>query len=197
MSTPNQQNPTQVNYNRPTFGSRGNVPVTSDLLLAMLAFFIPPFSVFVKRGFNLDLLINIILTMLGAFPGILHAWYLILKYPDDGIPYLTQWVDQQNIITPVTGASGYQPLSEDSVGALETGVIPGSYVTPQQQQQPQYQPPASSAPNRASSPYVVVSSSSSKNSAGPSQEDSNPPPYQGAPSGFTPGDNKIQYGAQF
>lgn len=39
--------------------------------------------VWVKRGIcSADSLINIALCCLGVLPGLLHAWYIVLKYPD-------------------------------------------------------------------------------------------------------------------
>lgn len=140
-------------FHQPAFiRRRGNVPITADLLLAVLAFFVPPFSVFVKQGLSPDLLINIILTLLGAFPGIIHAWYIILKYPDDGVPVVQDWVHRQNFIEQVpvgsgdgftrigsfgqnfvsgrgsssAASGGYQQISDDPNG-LESGVMPASY----------------------------------------------------------------------
>ena len=41
------------------------------------------YVVWVKRGIcSADSLINICLCMLGVLPGLLHAWYIVLKYPD-------------------------------------------------------------------------------------------------------------------
>ncbi|KAF8498340.1 cation transport-related protein, partial [Gautieria morchelliformis] len=40
----------------------------------------PPLGVFLERGCGADLLINILLTILGYIPGIIHAVYIILKY---------------------------------------------------------------------------------------------------------------------
>ncbi|ORX40663.1 hypothetical protein BD324DRAFT_611717 [Kockovaella imperatae] len=51
-----------------------------DLLLYVLAIFIPPAAVFVKRGCGVDILINILLWILGWIPGTLHAWWIISKY---------------------------------------------------------------------------------------------------------------------
>ncbi|ODV82612.1 hypothetical protein CANARDRAFT_10413 [[Candida] arabinofermentans NRRL YB-2248] len=54
-----------------------------DCILAIIAFFIPPFPVIVKRGLcSCDLLINICLCLLGYVPGLIHAWYIILRNPD-------------------------------------------------------------------------------------------------------------------
>ncbi|CAL2036891.1 hypothetical protein CAEBREN_10484 [Caenorhabditis brenneri] len=49
-----------------------------QVLLAILALFLPPIAVLLDQGCTCDLLINILLTCLGIIPGIIHAWYLIL-----------------------------------------------------------------------------------------------------------------------
>ncbi|CZT18523.1 probable RIC1 protein [Ramularia collo-cygni] len=53
---------------------------TSDVLLYLLAIFIPPLAVVLKRGCTADFLINILLTILGWIPGVIHAWYVISKH---------------------------------------------------------------------------------------------------------------------
>ncbi|ODQ65926.1 cation transport-related protein, partial [Nadsonia fulvescens var. elongata DSM 6958] len=52
----------------------------SDVFKILLAILLPPIGVFLERGCGADLLINILLTILGYIPGILHALYIILKY---------------------------------------------------------------------------------------------------------------------
>lgn len=52
----------------------------SDILKLILAIFLPPLGVFLEVGVNSTLLINILLTILGYIPGILHAIYVIFKY---------------------------------------------------------------------------------------------------------------------
>ncbi|KAF2668131.1 UPF0057-domain-containing protein [Microthyrium microscopicum] len=52
---------------------------TSDVLLYFLAIFLPPVSVFLKRGCGADLLINILLWVLGWIPGVIHAWYIVSR----------------------------------------------------------------------------------------------------------------------
>jgi len=52
----------------------------SDIIKIICAFILPPLGVFLERGCGADLLINILLTILGWIPGILHALYIILKY---------------------------------------------------------------------------------------------------------------------
>ncbi|WP_438969408.1 YqaE/Pmp3 family membrane protein [Nonlabens sp.] len=48
-------------------------------LTIFLNLFLPPISVFRKRGIHNDLAINIILTILFFFPGVLHAFYITSK----------------------------------------------------------------------------------------------------------------------
>ncbi|PSK60811.1 hypothetical protein B9Z65_961 [Elsinoe australis] len=52
----------------------------SDIIKIIIAIIVPPIGVFLERGCGADLLINILLTILGYIPGIIHALYIILKY---------------------------------------------------------------------------------------------------------------------
>ncbi|CAD0089572.1 UPF0057-domain-containing protein [Aureobasidium namibiae CBS 147.97] len=52
----------------------------SDIIKIIIAIILPPLGVFLERGCGADLLINILLTILGYIPGIIHALYIILKY---------------------------------------------------------------------------------------------------------------------
>jgi len=45
----------------------------------ILAFFIPPLAVLFKAGCGCDLLLNIVLTFLGVLPGMIHAFWVVLK----------------------------------------------------------------------------------------------------------------------
>lgn len=47
--------------------------LSSDIIKIIFAIFIPPVGVFLERGCGADLLINILLTILGYIPGIIHA----------------------------------------------------------------------------------------------------------------------------
>ncbi|EER24211.1 hypothetical protein D8B26_002407 [Coccidioides posadasii str. Silveira] len=54
-----------------------------DLFLGLLAVLFPPVAVWIKVGIcSADSIINIALCCLGYVPGLLHAWYIILKYPE-------------------------------------------------------------------------------------------------------------------
>ncbi|KAK9458270.1 hypothetical protein V1511DRAFT_508359 [Dipodascopsis uninucleata] len=52
----------------------------SDIVKLICAFILPPVGVFLEVGCGGELLINIVLTILGWFPGILHACYVIFRY---------------------------------------------------------------------------------------------------------------------
>lgn len=52
-----------------------------DWLLVLIAIFLPPVPVAIKRGISMDLAINICLCILGFLPGLIHACYIISVYP--------------------------------------------------------------------------------------------------------------------
>ncbi|RKP14071.1 plasma membrane proteolipid 3 [Piptocephalis cylindrospora] len=52
----------------------------SDICKIICAVILPPIGVLMERGCGADLCINILLTILGYIPGIIHALYIILKY---------------------------------------------------------------------------------------------------------------------
>ena len=48
-----------------------------DVLRVLLAILLPPVGVFLQVGFGTQFWINIVLTLLGYIPGIIHAIYII------------------------------------------------------------------------------------------------------------------------
>lgn len=50
-----------------------------DVIRIICAIFIPPLGVFLQVGIGIDFWINILLTLFGYIPGIIHAVYIILK----------------------------------------------------------------------------------------------------------------------
>ncbi|RAL01915.1 YqaE/Pmp3 family membrane protein [Aspergillus ibericus CBS 121593] len=52
----------------------------SMLCLILITLFVPPLGVFLISGCSVDLLINILLTILGYLPGHIHAFYLEYVY---------------------------------------------------------------------------------------------------------------------
>ncbi|RGB32036.1 cation transport-related protein [Rhizophagus diaphanus] len=52
----------------------------SDIFKIAFAIILPPLGVVLEKGCGPDLCINILLTLLGYIPGIIHALYIIFKY---------------------------------------------------------------------------------------------------------------------
>jgi uncharacterized membrane protein YqaE (UPF0057 family) len=50
-----------------------------DLIRILLSILLPPLGVFLQVGIGLQFWINILLTLLGYIPGVIHAIYIILK----------------------------------------------------------------------------------------------------------------------
>lgn len=50
-----------------------------DLVRILLAVLLPPVGVFLQVGFGLQFWINILLTLLGYIPGIIHAVWVIAR----------------------------------------------------------------------------------------------------------------------
>ena len=51
-----------------------------DLLRIIIAILLPPLGVFLQVGIGMQFWINIVLTLLGYIPGIVHAIWVIVKY---------------------------------------------------------------------------------------------------------------------
>jgi uncharacterized membrane protein YqaE (UPF0057 family) len=52
----------------------------TDPIKIICAILLPPLGVFFEIGFGGHFWLNIVLTLLGYIPGIIHALYIILKY---------------------------------------------------------------------------------------------------------------------
>ncbi|MBD2106843.1 MULTISPECIES: YqaE/Pmp3 family membrane protein [unclassified Nodosilinea] len=50
-----------------------------DILRLIAAIFLPPLGVFLQEGIGTQFWINILLTLLGYIPGIIHAVWIIVK----------------------------------------------------------------------------------------------------------------------
>ncbi|MBC6421506.1 MAG: YqaE/Pmp3 family membrane protein [Hormoscilla sp. SP5CHS1] len=50
-----------------------------DLIRILCAIFLPPLGVFLQVGLGKDFWINILLTLLGYLPGIIHAVWVIAR----------------------------------------------------------------------------------------------------------------------
>ena len=51
-----------------------------DLLRIVIAILLPPLGVFLQVAFGKQFWINVLLTILGYIPGIIHAVWVIVKY---------------------------------------------------------------------------------------------------------------------
>jgi uncharacterized membrane protein YqaE (UPF0057 family) len=51
----------------------------SDVLRILLAIVLPPLGVFLQVGFGLHFWLNVLLTLIGYVPGIVHAVWVILR----------------------------------------------------------------------------------------------------------------------
>lgn len=57
------------------------MPVTpSDAIKIIFAFLLPPVGVFLEVGPTVHFWLNILLTLLGWLPGVIHALYVIVKF---------------------------------------------------------------------------------------------------------------------
>lgn len=50
-----------------------------DVVRILLSILIPPLGVFLQVGIGLQFWVNILLTLLGYVPGVVHAVYIILR----------------------------------------------------------------------------------------------------------------------
>lgn len=50
-----------------------------DIVRLILAILLPPLGVFLQVGLTLQFWINVLLTLLGYVPGIIHAVWIILR----------------------------------------------------------------------------------------------------------------------
>ncbi len=51
----------------------------ADIIRVLLAIFLPPVGVFLQVGLGIHFWLNILLTILGYVPGIVHAVWVILR----------------------------------------------------------------------------------------------------------------------
>ncbi|KAL2192445.1 hypothetical protein P885DRAFT_72999 [Corynascus similis CBS 632.67] len=168
---------------------------STDIFLGLLAVIFPPVSVWVKRGLcSADSVINILLCILGYVPGLLHAWYIIAKYPEPSYDYdyqnLPQDPEHGRIYVFVHNggahgqpqAQGYQPHQGAHAqppkpqGHMNYGTAGTAAPVPQHQYHPQHQPQEQGTTSAAGP------------STGPSDGGAPPPSY----AQVVAGDYKVQ-----
>ncbi|CAI7669018.1 unnamed protein product [Penicillium pancosmium] len=158
---------------------------SSDVFLAVLAILFPPIAVWIKAGIcTADSIINIALCLLGYVPGLIHAWYIILKYPDP---------DYDNVAyEPIPGGSSQRR-------DLENGRVTYYYVSnpPLQHpsQQRSYGATQQAPSNSNAAPNPSGNQPSGNKAPGHQQEGAAGSSGQNAPPTYAEavrGDNKIQ-----
>jgi hypothetical protein len=122
--------------------------------------------VWIKVGVcTAESIINIALCILGYLPGLLHAWYIILKYPDSEDPR-------------------YEPLEGDDV---EGGRRVTYYYVSRQPNAPP-QPERSYGATNTTPPHVSTGTRPAEGSSSNETGNGHPPTYAEA----VKGDNKVQ-----
>jgi len=51
-----------------------------DIVRVIFSILLPPLGVFLQVGLGLQFWLNVLLTLLGYIPGILHALWVIMRY---------------------------------------------------------------------------------------------------------------------
>lgn len=52
-----------------------------DLLTLIIALIAPPLAVFLHVGLTTQFWVNLVLTILGYLPGVLHAFWVLMTFP--------------------------------------------------------------------------------------------------------------------
>lgn len=69
----------ELGADHPDLGPAPEVGEPMDLLRILLAILLPPLGVFLQVGLGLQFWLNILLTLLGYIPGIVHAVWIIAR----------------------------------------------------------------------------------------------------------------------
>lgn len=154
----------------------------------------------IKCGlFSGTTLLNLVLCLFGGIPAVLHAWYIILKNPGDGIPFFNT--------TYRLEISGYQVVDDnDHDGANNSGSVSGGANTTRSNSSNSrtttghYRPDDPEAQTGSGSGAGASSAPSGSNaSPAPPPPPGQPPSYSaavsngGSPPPTATMDNKVQY----
>ncbi len=80
LLTPSALATTRVGQRSRYRGQTDGRKVSMDVLRIIIAILLPPLGVFLQVGIGKHFWINILLTILGYIPGIIHAVWVIAKY---------------------------------------------------------------------------------------------------------------------
>ncbi|WP_199285826.1 YqaE/Pmp3 family membrane protein [Hyphomonas beringensis] len=56
-----------------------------SLLMILLTIFLPPVAVALKEGIGLQFVLNLILTLIGWLPGVIHAFWVLTRGGSDPV----------------------------------------------------------------------------------------------------------------
>lgn len=100
----------------------------SDLILYIVACVVPPVAVLLRSGFfSSDFLLNVLLTLVGFLPGVIHAFiYISITSPlrrETEVVYIRQqgWVNDSNM----EGVTGDQTRSSQLYNSVQTPIFTG------------------------------------------------------------------------
>ena len=82
-----------------------------DIIRIIFAIILPPLGVFLQVGLGKHFWINIILTIFGFLPGIIHAVWIIAKKQFTDSVKITKEVKNQQILIPSRFENGGQQVS--------------------------------------------------------------------------------------
>ncbi|ERF71493.1 hypothetical protein EPUS_00482 [Endocarpon pusillum Z07020] len=152
----------------------------ADFFLAFIAILFPPIAVWIKVGVcTADSVINIALCCLGYLPGLLHAWYIIARYPEHDYDY--EPIDNERGTERVT----YYYVSHNQRGTGPEGEMNYGGTRHPQPKGQQQTGVVSNAPAPSNSSPAGASSSREQHVPG---GENAPPTYDDA----VKGDHKVQ-----
>ena len=170
---------------------------SADIFLGLLAILFPPLPVWVKRGIcSADSIINILLCTLGFIPGLIHAWYIIAKFPEpeyeyERVPDGERYSDGRVTYVIVHGSQTGRPRPAPAASNKAPGPSNNmSYGTNDSRSQgPAPTPSSSQGPAPAASSSQTPAHQGAGNSGEGSSEAAPPPSYAQV---VASGDNKVQ-----
>ncbi|KAL7752858.1 hypothetical protein RI367_001861 [Sorochytrium milnesiophthora] len=100
-----------------------------DGYVILAAVFMPPLAVFAVKGCGAEFLINLLLTALGMFPGHIHAFYIVFKYPHEVMGVTPEQVE--DVERAIGGGQNAISAPPHTHGHLDPHVVVVRPSTPQ------------------------------------------------------------------
>lgn len=158
---------------------------SADIFLGLLALLFPPLPVWVKCGIcSADSFINILLCVLGYIPGLIHAWYIIAKYPEPGSDYDTLPQSESE-----AGRVTYVIIHEDGRRSYRNQPANAAQPKPQQQNGMSYGTAGANGSSASAPAPAPAPAAAATHNAGEGSSDGAPPPSYAQ---VVAGDHKVQ-----